>query len=316
MAIKNICVLGGSGFVGTHIISQLCSQGKQVTVLTRRKDYGKHLTVLNNVKLIETDIHEQSNLETHFKNIDAVINLVGILNERGHNGDGFRQAHVELPRKIINACHQNKVKRILHMSALNADANAAPSNYLRTKGEGENHMHSFAGNIPVTSFRPSVIFGKDDSFFNRFTSLLNLTPGIFPVACAYARFAPVYVGDVARCFVDALEDKSSYGQRYNLCGPKEYTLKELVEYTAKTIDLKCKVIALPDLFAQLQAHILEWVPGKPFSIDNFQSLQVDSVCEHGSDLTTTTAIETIVPYYLGPRQHRIQQDKQRMSAHR
>lgn len=314
MSIQKICVLGGSGLVGTHIINLLSKANKSTIVLTKRKAHCGHLTLLPNVTVIETDIHNQSNLDKHIQGCDAVINLVGILNERQHNGDGFRHVHVELPRKILNACHHNNIRRLLHMSALNADASSSPSRYLRTKGEGENQVHAFAGKLNVTSFRPSVIFGREDAFFNRFASLLKITPWFFPLACANTRFAPVYVNDVAHCFVNALEDKSTYGNRYNLCGPREYTLKQLVEYTSTTIGLKHKVIGLPDLISQIQALIFEWVPGKPFSIDNFQSLQVDSVCPQGP--TQSTTIESVVPYYLGKQQWQLKQDGYRKQAQR
>ncbi len=314
MTINTITVLGGSGFVGTHIISQLCSLNKQVRVLTRRKDKCRHLLVLPNVTVIETDIHNQHELDKAFKNSDAVINLVGILNEKGHAGEGFRWVHFELPRKILNASHQNKVKRILHMSALNADANSAPSHYLRTKGEGENHLHAFAGKIHVTSFRPSIIFGPDDSFFNRFAGLLQLSPLFFPLACSDAKFSPVYVEDVARNFVNALEDKSTYGRRIDLCGPKQYTLKQLVEYTAHVLGLNRKVIKLPDFIARFQANLLEWFPGKPFSVDNYNSLKMDSICPQASH--ETTSIESVVPYYLGKAHLRIRQNQQRQIARR
>ena len=314
MSIQKICVLGGSGFVGTHIINLLSNANKSTIVLTKRKAHCDHLTLLPNVTVIEADIHDQSELDTHTEGCDAIINLVGILNERQHNGDGFRHAHVDLPKKILNTCHQNNIGRLLHMSALNADANSSPSRYLRTKGEGENQVHAFSGKLNVTSFRPSVIFGREDSFFNRFASLLKITPLFFPLACPNTRFAPVYVNDVANCFVSALDDKSTYGKRYNLCGPKEYMLKQLVEYASTTVGLSHKIIGLPDIISQVQALILEWVPGKPFSIDNFQSLQVDSICTDGP--TQSTTIESVVPYYLGTQQFRLKQDRYRQLAKR
>ncbi|TNF36117.1 MAG: complex I NDUFA9 subunit family protein [Gammaproteobacteria bacterium] len=314
MTINTITVLGGSGFVGTHIISQLCPLNKRIRVLTRRRDKCRHLLVLPNVTVIETDIHDQHELDKALRNTDAVINLVGILNEKGSAGEGFRWVHFELTRKILNACHTNKVRRIVHMSALNADANSGSSHYLRSKGEAENHLHAFAGKIQVTSFRPSVIFGPDDSFFNRFAGLLKLSPGVFPLACGDARFAPVYVEDVARNFVDALEDKNTFGKRIDLCGPRQYTLKQLVEYTAQVLGLKRRVINLPDFAARLQAHLLEWFPGKPFSVDNYNSLKTDSICKQG--IPQPTSIESVVPYYLGNQQYRLRQNQQRRQAKR
>jgi len=309
MSIQKICVLGGSGFVGTHIINMLANANKTIVVATRRRALCAHLTVLPNVTVIEADIHNQSKIDALSKGCDAMINLVGILNE--HNSDGFRQAHIELPRKALTACHNNSIPRLLHMSALHADASSSPSRYLRTKGEGENHVHAFAGKIKITSFRPSVIFGREDLFFNRFADLLKSIPWFFPLACPNSRFAPVYVNDIARCFVNALDDKSSYGQRYNLCGPKEYTLKQLVEYTSTVAGLKRKIIGLPDIIAKLQAVIL---PDNIFSMDNFKSLQVDSICQHGE--SQSTSLESVVPYYLGSQQSRFKQDQYRRQASR
>ncbi|MCW9004601.1 MAG: complex I NDUFA9 subunit family protein, partial [Gammaproteobacteria bacterium] len=213
MKIKQICILGGSGFVGTYIASRLAADGYQVKILTRNRERCKHLLVLPGLKIVTTDIQQQEHLETHFKDVDAVINLIGILNEKGHQGKGFRAVHLELPRKILNACQQTKVQRILHMSALNADASSSPSHYLRSKGEGENHLHAFAGKIQVTSFRPSVIFGPGDSFLNRFAQILKTTPVFLPLACPDSRFSPVYVGDVASSFINALTDKTTYGKK-------------------------------------------------------------------------------------------------------
>jgi len=314
MSTQKICVLGGSGFVGSHIINMLSNADKTVVVASRRQAHCAHLSVLPNVTVIVADIYNQNKLDALSKGCDAMINLVGILNEHGHNGDGFRQAHIELPRKVLTACHNNNIPRLLHMSALNADASNSPSRYLRTKGEGENHVHAFAGKLKVSSFRPSVIFGREDLFFNRFASLLKTTPWFFPLACPNSRFAPVYVNDVARCFVNALNDKSSYGQRYNLCGPKEYTLKQLVQYTSEVSGLKHKIIGLPHFISKIQAGLLEWWPGKPFSIDNFRSLQVDSTCQHGTP--QSTSLESVVPYYLGSQQLRSKQDQYRQQASR
>ena len=300
MQINSVCVLGGSGFVGNHITCRLVDEGYSVRVLTRNRDRSKHLTVMPGVSVIDADIFSPQQLQSQFKNADTVINLVGILNEKQHNGEGFHKAHAELPRIILDACKTSGIKRIIHMSALNADAEKGSSHYLRSKGEGENILHtSSSNNIKVTSFRPSVIFGPDDSFFNRFAGFLKITPLAFPLACADARFAPVYVGDVAQRFVDAIKDKNSYGQKYDLCGPKEYSLKQLLEYTCEQLGIKRQIIGLPDFFSRLQANMLEWFPGKPFSIDNYNSLKIDSICQ--GNHCEKTSIESIVPYYLGNR---------------
>jgi len=296
MKYLTICVLGGTGFVGSHLCAELVKRGHQVKVLTRQRERHRELLVLPSLELNQADIHNESDLKQHFENCDAVINLVGILNEKGHDGSGFYVAHVELARKVITMCSTCKVPRLLHMSALNASADEK-SFYLRTKGEAENYVHTFAVNkIAVTSFRPSVIFGAEDSFINRFASILKFTPLMFPLACADTKFAPVYVGDVVQVMANALTDKQTFDQRINLCGPKQYSLKELVKYVANMSSLRRTVFGLPNWASKLQANILEFMPGKPFSIDNYRSLQKDSVCADASPCPT--ALESIVPGYL------------------
>lgn len=290
-------MLGGTGFVGAHIAARLAAAGHSVKILTRRRERHRELLVVPGITLIEADIFDRGQLLKHFAHCQAVINLVGILNEKGHRGDGFHKVHVELSKLVLDACLNNRVKRLLHMSALNADASGAPSFYLRSKGEAENALLTYnSDRIAVTSFRPSVIFGENDSFFNRFAGLLKLTP-VFPLACPDARFAPVYVGDVASRFVSALDDPSTYGKRYDLCGPHEYSLAELVRYTARLLGRKRIILGLPDSLSKIQANIFEWLPGKPFSVDNYNSLKVDSICPQGE--REPTSIESIVPGYIG-----------------
>ncbi|MDX1610358.1 MAG: complex I NDUFA9 subunit family protein [Halofilum sp. (in: g-proteobacteria)] len=307
MKIDSVCVLGGTGFVGYQVVAGLNNAGIHVRVLTRRRERHRHLLVLPYVELIEADVHDPATLRRQFADRDAVINLVGILNEKGHRGEGFRHVHVDLAKKVLEACKHCGVRRLLHMSALGADQNRGPSHYLRTRGEAENHLHTFAApEVALTSFRPSVIFGRDDSLFNRFAGLLALAP-LFPVACPQAKFAPVYVGDVAQRFVDAIGDRSTIGKRYNLCGPEVWTMMEIVRYVCELKGWRRLLVPLPNWLSKLQANVFEFVPGKPFSRDNFNSLSVDSVCPEGG--TCPTPVEAVVPHYLGDenRQHRFQE---------
>jgi NADH dehydrogenase len=315
MKHKSVCIIGGTGFVGRHIAYRLSKTDKKIRVLTRNAEKNKDLRILPGVELIETDVFDTRQLEATIRDTHAVINLVGILNEKQHNGEGFHRAHVELPKKILGACLSQGVPRLLHMSALHADVNTGTSLYLRTKGEGENALHTFSTErLVVTSFRPSVIFGPGDSFLNRFAGLLKTLPLAFPLACPNSRFAPVFVGDVADRFVQALDDKSTYGQRYDLCGPEEYTLKELVEYTAHLLELNRRVIGLPDWMSKAQANVLEWFPGKPFSIDNYKSLQIDSICKHNQH--EPTSLEMVAPTYLGRKNRYYVNDDYRKTARR
>lgn len=316
---NKVCVLGGSGFVGKAIVARLIKQGCSVRVLTRRRERYRSLLVLPGVELVEADIHHLPALEHYFRDRDAVINLVGILNEKRDDGLGFRRVHVDLAEKVVHACQRTGVRRLLHMGALHAKAKQAPSYYLRSKGEALDLVHA-AQNLEVTSFCPSVIFGPDDSFFNRFAGLLRLMPGLMPLACGNARFAPVYVGDVAEAFVRSLDNPACYGQSYNLCGPHSYTLKQLVEYTAQQLGLRRRVIALGPGLSKLMANTFEYVPlFKPITRDNYRSLQIDSVCAEPFPALFGIAprpIETSVPTYLGNQGMRKQYGSLRQHARR
>ncbi len=300
MLIRQIAVLGGTGFVGQSLCNRLSKEGYKLKVLTRNREYNKNLILIPNLSLVQTDIHESENLNHHIANCNLVINLVGILNEKGNNGKGFRHAHVELAEKLIAACEKNGIKRLIQMSALNADVNGS-SHYLRTKGEAEDRLHSNNIGLNVTSFQPSVIFGSRDSFFNRFSDLLKITPLFFPLACHQAKFAPVYVLDVVEMIIRSIKDPNSYGQIYQLCGPKTYTLKDLVDYTASVIGLNRTVIPLNDFLSMTQAFVFDFIPGKPFSRDNYLSTKADSICSC-NDLAryniSARSIESIVPHYL------------------
>jgi len=256
------------------------------------------------VRLVQGDIHDAAFLRTQFEDRDMVINLVGILNESGRSGTGFTRAHADLPATIMQVCQQTGVKRLLHMSALHALSHA-PSFYLRTKAQGEDLVHSASGpNLRVTSFRPSVIYGPGDSFLNRFAGLLHLTPWLFPLACPEAKLQPVYVGDVVGAMVQAIDNHKTFGKRYDLCGPRVYTLRELVNYVAKLIGKRVYILGLTNGMSWLQAAALEFVPGKPFSLDNYRSLQIDSVCTRGfPDVfdVSPANMEEVAPTYIPSR---------------
>lgn len=304
MQIRTIGILGGTGFVGRTLANRLSRDGYRIRVLTRNRErHRENLILLPGLELVEATIHNPELLAQHLSGCDAVINLVGILNERGRNGAGFRAAHVELARNLITACREKAIQRVLQMSALGADA-AGPSHYLRTKGEAEDMLHG-ATDLVVTSYRPSVIFGAADAFFNRFAGLLRLAP-VFPLACANARFAPVFVEDVAEAMARTLRNPDYFGKRLQLCGPSVYTLEQLVRYTASCTGLRRVILPLPDLLSRVQAALLDFWPlgafmEKPFSTDNYLSTKVDSVCScNGFDALgiRPTALEAVVPSYL------------------
>ncbi len=315
MKRHSICVLGGTGFVGEHLVTQLAAAGHRVRVPTRHRERHRHLLVLPTVTVTETHIHDSGALEAAIDGCDVVINLSGILNEQ-RRGD-FENVHVELPRKLGEACRKLGVPRLLHMSALNADADKGPSRYLKTKGGGEDIVQGCeSASLHVTSFRPSVIFGPGDHFFNQFAALLRALPAL-PIPCPTARFAPVFVGDVVHAFISAIDEPATYGQRYDLCGPSAYSMHQLVAYTAKVAGLKRPIIALPDALSRLQGSVMGVLPFKPFSKDNYLTMQVDAVCSGPFPAVFEIAprsVEAVVPFYLGRRDQRALYDQFRHHA--
>ena len=262
---------------------------------------SRTLAVLPTVEQRATAVHDAEALTRAIAGSDVVINLVGILNESGFSGRGFAQAHTELVRKTLAACAANGVTRFIQMSSLGA-SESAPSHYLRSKGAAESLIREAPPALRWTIFRPSVIFGTHDSLVNRFAGLLRLTGGLMPLARAEARFAPVWVGDVTQAFEIALQDPSTIGQSYDLCGADIVTLADLVRLTGRYSGTPARVIPLPDVIGRMQARVMDFVPGKPFSSDNFRSLTVDNVCETNGLARLRirpASMASIVPTYLG-----------------
>ena len=302
MDIKKVLLLGGSGFVGTYIANRLSQRGVEVTIPTRRRERTKALIIQPNVEMPEINTNSEEALVELMRGKDAVINLVGILHSRDvvlpYSKD-FAEAHVELPKKIVAACKKAGVRRLLHMSALGADPKG-PSEYLRSKGDGEAVVMAAQGDLDVTVFRPSVIFGLGDSFLSMFAGVLRKLP-FFPLGFGQARFQPVWAADVADAYVDSLGNAAAFGQAYDLVGPRIYTLRELVDYTAKLVNSNAKVIPLSEGWAYLQAGLM-WLSPKPLmSPDNLRSMEVDSVCDGKCNLPANwhpTALEAIAPTYI------------------
>ncbi len=300
MKNNRVFVLGGTGFVGQHLLYRLSRAGIFCRVPTRHPERHRQLRLIPGCELCAISGWETAQLAAAMAGCSTLINLAGILNEVG--GRTFDQTHVKLVETAIHAAIQAGVTRYLHLSALGANAESGLSDYLRSKGRGEALAFAAARQgLAVTSFRPSVIFGPGDSFFNRFARLLRLLPGPFPLACPNARFAPVYVGDVADAMLRCLDDPDTHGQIYELCGPRAFTLRELVIYAGERIGREAWVIDLNDRLSQLQAQLFQRLPGKPFTLDNYLTLQVESVCQHAGLKAlgiVATAIDDIVPDYL------------------
>jgi NADH dehydrogenase len=309
MSIQHVSILGGTGFVGRHIVARLAERGMRVGILTRHPQRHRDLKVMPQVELVAGDTHDPGTLRRFFAGSDAVMNLVGILNEKGRDGSGFRKVHTELTEQALAAAKAQGVRRFVQMSALKADMPDPPSHYLRSKAAAERAVFATKA-FPVTVFRPSVIFGPEDSFLNRFAGLLKIAP-FMPLARAEARFAPVFVGDVADHFVNCLEDPETYGKGFELCGPRIYSLHDLVRYTGRLTGRRRPILALPDWAGRVQAAVFEFVPGKPLSRDNLASLSIDSVCT-GETLPCPTLLESVAPAYLGQEGHQARMQRLRM----
>jgi NADH dehydrogenase len=295
MELNDICVIGGGGFVGRHIVRALAARGLRVKVPARDRERVKDLILLPTVDVVYADVHDPATLDDLVRGAGAVINLVGVLHD-GRGNASFEQAHVELTRKIIAACASNGVKRYLHMSALGADANG-PSRYQQSKGRAEALVRD--SKLEWTMFRPSVIFGPDDSFLNLFAKLLALAPVMF-LAKAEARFQPVYVEDVATAFLRAFDDRAHIGRSYDLCGPRVYTLRELVALTGRLSGHPRPIIGLGEALSYLQAFALELLPVKLMSRDNLASMKVDNVSSAPFPFgIEPAAIEGVAPLWFG-----------------
>ena len=274
-----ILVLGGSGFVGGHLIEHLVRLGADITVPTRRLASARALWTQPRVSLVQTDATQPDALARLLPGHDAVVNLIAILH--GSAAD-FERVHVELPRRLAAACDAAGVRRLVHVSALGA-AEGAPSMYLRSKAGGEAVLRQAAQTrgLDVTLLRPSVIYGAGDHFLNLFARLQRVLP-VVPLAGAEARFQPVWVRDVAAALVRALADPATIDRTYEACGPDIYTLRELVRLAGQWAGVRGgrgrPVIGVPAPLGRLQALLMEWAPGEPLmSRDNLDSMKVDNV---------------------------------------
>lgn len=312
---KEVCVLGGSGFVGSAIVAKLDAAGYSVKVLTRRRESAKHLFLLPNVMVEECNVTDYHSLNSALRGADVVINLLGILHQNRRST--FKAIHHQLPAQLAKICVDLNITRLIHMSSLQAGENA-PSQYLRSKGAGEAALHAFQNQLNITIFKPSVIFGRGDSFINLFATLIKTLPVVM-LAKADAKFQPVWVEDVATCFVVCIQNNATYDQTYELAGPKVYTFRELIQSVMNALKVQRPIIGLNDKLSYAQAFMMELMPVKLMSRDNVRSMEIDSVSEHAFPAIfkiTPTAMETVIPQYLVDQTPRGAYDRFRRHAAR
>jgi len=315
MMIKQVAVIGGAGFVGSSIVRQLDAAGYQVSVITRHRERARHLILLPYVQVISCDVNDNKALTACLTGCDAVINLVGILHESKRQT--FEAVHHQLPRNIAKVCRQLGIKRLLHMSALQAKKDA-PSAYLRSKAQGEAALARFHQSMQITIFKPSVIFGRGDRFINLFASLIRYLPIIF-LAKPAAKFQPIWVEDVASIFVNSLQNKQTFSKKYELAGPTVFTLRELIEKIMHGMGKERPVIGLNDALSYMQAWFMEWLPIKLMTRDNVRSMAVDSVADEAMATEIAlplTPLEVVMPECVRNKTQRTAYDEFRTAAGR
>lgn len=309
MKLQRIAIFGGTGFIGSHLVPKLAANGYRITVFSRNREKHRALFVLPSVRVVSANVYERAVLVREFEGHDAVMNLVGILNETGNAK--FTRAHVDLTATVIAACREAGIARLLQMSSINAGSDT--SKYLKTRGEAETLVKN--SGLDWTIFRPSIVFGAGDGLISRFRKLLQISP-VLPLARPNAKIAPVYVGDVCAAIMFCLARRESIGKLYELYGPDTYTLLRLVRTIRDAAHLHCAVLPLPDTLGWLQACIAELIPGKPFSRDNFNSLKLDAIgtrdglAELG---ITPRRFETLLPELLWPEPRERRLDEARAS---
>ena len=320
--MKKVLILGGTGFVGSHVCQKLALLPLRITLPTRRPENAKHLQSLPTVDVLQADVHDEAALARLLAGHDAVVNLVAIL----HGTEAaFNRVHVELPQKLARACQTAGVRRVVHVSALGA-ALDAPSMYQRSKARGEQVLNASmqAGALDLTLLRPSVIFGAEDKFLNVFAKLQQIFP-IIPLAGADTRFQPVWVDDVAQAIVQCLQDPQTAGQTFDLCGPAVMTLRQLVEFSGKASGIRHgqgrPVFGLPLALGRLQAALMSLAPGEPLmSRDNLDSMAVDNITDGrlpglAALGITPASVEAVASVYLSARGKRsVFQDMRRTAG--
>ena len=298
MAHRLVCVFGGSGFIGRHVVHRLAAAGDRVRVAVRDPEGAHFLNPAGNVGQIvavPANLRHEGSVRAAVHGADAVVNLVGVLQSRGRNS--FEAIHVDGARRLAQAARATGVKQLVHLSALGADAQSR-SAYMRSKAAGEAAVRdSFPAAVIL---RPSFVFGPEDDFFNRFAELTGISP-FLPVVGGKSQ--PVYVGDVADAVMRGLDFSENAGKTFALGGPRVYTMREIMEMVLAYTERRRILVSIPLWVAALQALFLQLLPNPPLTPDQVRMLATDNVVPEGEPGLAAlginaTAAEAIVPTYL------------------
>lgn len=302
MTARSITIFGGSGFIGRHLVKRLAEQGWGIRIAVRRPSRANFLKTLGEVGQItpiRAPLQDPAAIETAVADAQAVVNLVGILYQKGRQG--FAAVHGRGAGEVARAATAAGVESLVHVSSIGAEE-TAEADYARSKGAGEAAVRSAFPEAVI--LRPSIVFGPEDAFFNRFAALTRLLPALPLIGGGRTRFQPVYVGDVAEAIVTGLATPACRGKTYELGGPRQYSFKELMEVLLLEIGRKRLLAPVPFKIAHLEAALLELLPVPPLTRDQVRLLRHDNVVSEGAltlaDLgIEPTALEVIIPTYLG-----------------
>lgn len=300
-----VTVFGGSGFIGRHVVRALASQGWRVRNACRRPDLAQHLQPLGSVGQIvsiQANVRNTPSVQAAVEGADAVVNLVAIAYESGRQT--FENVHVDGAGRIAEAAKAAGVKTFVQISALGANAESK-SVYARSKAAGEAAvLKAFADTVIL---RPSVVFGPEDDFLNRFAAMARISPVLPLIGGGHTKFQPIFAGDVADAVAAALAGKAKLGATYELGGPEVKTFRQLMEYILQVTGRKALLVPLPFPIAALQAQFLELLPKPLLTSDQVELLKSDTVVSHAAGVegrvlenlgVRGTAMETVVPAYL------------------
>ena len=298
---KIIAIFGAGGFIGKHLMRELTKLDYRIKVATRSPYLKGYLKTQGNpgqIELFETNIFDLDSIKEVLNNCNFVINLVGILYET--RKQKFDAVHSYFPDLLSKACSELGIEKLIHVSALGIKEKH-PSKYMQSKLEGENKIReNFSGSKIL---RPSVIFGQEDKFFNTFAQIAQFSPMLPLIGGGKTKFAPIYVGDVAKAIVRALEINNSESEIYELGGPKEYSFKELMKILLTEIKKKRFLVSIPWELARFQSYFLQMLPNPLLTPDQVELLKHSNVVTGNyptlKDLGITgTEIQNILPKYI------------------